>query len=118
MMDHISRSWGKDAFAPQCGCTLLPCGMVEAEQGTHLGCDQHSWDAGKTIRSNHDIAHCPAIEWTDLDDGIHQRGTLTIVDESRGTAIVTVKGYVRNKPGMVTIEDPQAITLRSFGHDD
>lgn len=116
MMEHISRSWGKDAFAPQCGCTLLPCGMVDTEEGDRLECDQHAGMAGKTIRSSHDRAQCPSVVWTDLEDGIHQKGVLlTTFDNDHA---VTMHGFVRTKPGLVTIHDPNAITLRSFGHDD
>jgi len=56
------------------------------------------------------------IKWVDMPDGIHQKGTR--ITEGDGDT-VTVEGFVRVKPGMWSIDDPQAVfPLREFGHDD
>lgn len=62
---HISRSWGADSFAPDCGCNLLACGHVSAKQASS-DCQQHSFDglAGKTLRSIHTPDNCPTREET------------------------------------------------------
>ena len=62
---HISRSWGADTFAPECGCELLPCGHVSA-QNADPGCEQHSFEglAFKTLRSIHTPDNCPATKET------------------------------------------------------
>lgn len=53
---HISRGWGRDPFAPECGCTVLACGFVEPRNE----CDQHGLMSGKTIRGGHAASECPA----------------------------------------------------------
>lgn len=56
---HFSRSWGKDPFAPECGCGLAPCGKVDSKQ-LNPDCKQHNgW---QTIRSAHSEADCPGEE--------------------------------------------------------
>jgi hypothetical protein len=59
MSDHISRAWGEDPFAPECGCEKLPCGHVSMSAANEKGCAQHSIPAFKTIRSNHPADKCP-----------------------------------------------------------
>lgn len=55
---HISRGWGPDPFAPDCGCELLPCGHVSMKKANELGCEQHSIPAMKTIRNSHPEDYC------------------------------------------------------------
>ena len=107
-MGHIGRSWFGHHLEDACPCPKAPCGL--AISGSY-DCPQHSVDAAKTLRQMHDDEHCPAVVWTDLPDGIHQKGVLVLTEGDN----VTVKGFVRPKPGMHFLEDPQAIRFQ--GHE-
>ena len=60
------------------------------------------------------------IQWVDYGDGIHDKGMATWHDDDGYHTEV----FVRRKPQLPSIEDPQAIVftnldyLRTFGHDD
>lgn len=58
MNTHISRSWGDDVFAPECGCVLLECGKVDASAAQERGCHQHDPQHARTIRSQHPANAC------------------------------------------------------------
>lgn len=55
---HCSRSWAKDPFAPQCGCALAPCGLVDPRDD----CDQHGLNPPRTWRQIHRAEDCPAAK--------------------------------------------------------
>lgn len=56
---HIGRNWvAPDPFAPGCGCTVLSCGLVSLSEADERGCDQHSLDAMRTIRTMHKAEDC------------------------------------------------------------
>ena len=55
---HISRSWGRDRFAPDCGCALLVCGHVSAKEGQERKCFQHDPAQARTLRSQHPAGAC------------------------------------------------------------
>jgi hypothetical protein len=55
-----------------------------------------------------------AIVWVDNGDGINDKGMRYWHDEDGYHAEV----FIRRKPGLSVMEDPYAITLREFGHDD
>jgi hypothetical protein len=55
---HISRGWIADPFEPDCGCTLLECGHVDADQAVTRRCEQHDPQFSRTIRSQHEGARC------------------------------------------------------------
>lgn len=119
-MDHIGRSWPGDThLEDDCPCEKAPCGL--AVSGSNSDCPEHGVDAYKTLRQWHDDKHCPAlmkddgIRWIDLPDGIHQKGVRVL---HVGDGHVRAEMFTRLKPGMYSLPDPQAITLRSFGHDD
>lgn len=57
---HVGRNWvAPDPFAPDCGCEVLPCGLVDAAKANELECDQHSILASRTIRTSHLLSDCP-----------------------------------------------------------
>lgn len=58
---HISRNWTTDPFAPECGCTLLPCGHVSLREACEKECDQHSIMAMRTIRNSHPEESCKGV---------------------------------------------------------
>ena len=59
---HVSRAWpgDPDPFAPECGCKLLGCGCVSLNEANAGRCQQHSFEASKTIRSSHRASECGA----------------------------------------------------------
>lgn len=117
-MSHIGRSWPGDTHLEDtCPCEKAPCGLAIAD--SNPDCPEHAMWGTKTLRQWHDEETCPnrddGITWTDLPDGIHQKGVRVTVD---GTT-VKMDGYVRVKPGMSSLVDTaNSITLREFGHDD
>lgn len=59
-LEHFSRGWGTDPFAPACGCEVAPCGKVVLA-GVRKGCDQHDFMVvARSIRSGHSAARCPS----------------------------------------------------------
>jgi hypothetical protein len=117
-MTHIGRSWPGDTHLEDtCPCEKARCGLAVAD--SNPDCPEHGLDANKTLRQWHGKDDCPNrdddITWTDMEDGIHQKGVRVTVE---GTT-VTMNGYVRLKPGMSPFYDADnGITLREFGHDD
>lgn len=57
-MEHFSRNWGRDVFAPGCGCQTAPCGFV-VRAGVNPECEQHPSERFKTIRAGHSASQCP-----------------------------------------------------------
>ena len=58
---HISRGWpGQQHIEEACPCPKERCGYVSIANVLDT-CDQHSRDAGRTIRSSHLASDCPEI---------------------------------------------------------
>lgn len=55
---HISRGAQADPFAPECGCGVAVCGMVDTSL-IDPDCPQHGKSAGKTLRGGHIAPNCP-----------------------------------------------------------
>lgn len=55
---HLSRGWGADPYAPECGCEVAPCGHV-IDGKVNPDCAQHPIDRMKSFRSVHRERFCP-----------------------------------------------------------
>lgn len=63
---HVGRNWvAPDPFAPECGCAVLPCGLVSLNEANERGCDQHSVLASRTVRISHLSDKCSRKEQKD-----------------------------------------------------
>lgn len=58
---HVSRAWGRDPFAPDCGCSFAVCGLVVARSD----CTQHGPAFSMSICQGHAAEDCPGRSRTD-----------------------------------------------------
>ena len=67
---HVSRSWPASGTPMEdaCPCPQEPCGHVRWDR-IDPDCPQHSLRAGKTLRSSHTPADCPARAVSAGSDG-------------------------------------------------
>ena len=58
---HVGRSFGGTRLEDDCPCPKAPCGLVDHDN-VDQNCEQHSWQAAKTMRQIHYAHQCPALK--------------------------------------------------------
>lgn len=54
---HMGRSFAGTRIEDECPCPKAECGLVSSH-ATDESCDQHRFQAAKTMRQAHPAAHC------------------------------------------------------------